>query len=91
MEEKIIVISILALTPILPTYTAWKHPNKKGVILSALTLWIFFFLAWVFLLNIYGTGGPAGALAGLWMITGWLWSGIYCSIISAIRRAVKKK
>ena len=81
MEEPLIVISIYVLVLLVPTYTAWTHPNWKGILLGTLTLWAFWSLAQLFLIGRYGTGGPAGVLLVLWLLTGWLWSAGYCSVV----------
>jgi hypothetical protein len=90
MEELIFTALGLLLPPIIPTLTAWSHPNWKGVILGALTLWVFVILAEVFLLGRYGTGGPGGIGLVLWVIGGLPVSVIYCWTVLKIRRATKK-
>ena len=40
------------------TYIAWKHPNWKGAVCGAVTLWVYLFMSGTFLIGRYGTGGP---------------------------------
>lgn len=89
MELLVIVVVFLA-TLVIPTYAAWKHPNWKGVLLGALTLWIFMILAQAFLIGQYGTGGPAGAVYVIWLLTGWLWSAGYCLVVAVLSHLLKK-
>src|SRR5262245_43155164 len=85
--ESLVTFVVLFATFVIPTYTVWKYPNWKGVLLGALTLWIFLFLAVAFLIGQYGTGGPAGIGLWLWALTGWLWSGGYCFVVVLVSRS----
>jgi hypothetical protein len=89
MEEPIVTFLALLLPFIIPTLTAWKHPNWKGILLGALTLWIFLALALTLLLGRYGTEGPGGAIFALWILGGLPISAIYCGGVRALRRARK--
>ena len=66
------------------TYIAWKHPNWKGAVCGAVTLWVYLFMSGTFLIGRYGTGGPAGIGLLLWAYTGWLWSWGYCSLVGLV-------
>ena len=89
MEEPIITAILLIAPFVLPSYTAWTHPNWKGVLVGALTLWLFLFLSQVFLIGRYGTGGPAGFMLVLWFWGGWLLSGIYCTVVASVRSTMQ--
>ena len=86
MGELIVVFIGLLFPFVIPTYSAWTHPNWKGVVLGAVTLWLFLFFALVLLIDRYGTGGPAALMTGLWALTGWLWSILYCALVCVVRR-----
>lgn len=90
MKELLVTIVVLIVPFFIPTYTAWTHPNWKGVLLGAVTLWAFLFLAMAFLIVSYGTGGPAAVMLGLWVLLGWLVSALYCGLISLISKERKK-
>lgn len=90
MEERIAGAVVLVLFLILPTYTAWAHPNWKGVVLGGLTLWLFLFLAFAFILGRYGGGGPAAMGVGVWVLGGWFPSMFYSLCVAGIRSAWRK-
>ena len=85
--ESLVTFVVLFVALVIPTYTGWKHANWKGVLVGAVTLWIFLFMAGAFLIGRYGTGGPAGIGLWLWALTGWLWSGGYCFVVALISRS----
>ncbi len=91
MEENLATLIVWGISFAIPTYTVWTHPNWKGVLLGALTLWIYFLLSGVFLIGRYGTGGPAAAGALLWMVAGWLPSGFYCLVVLMVSHAFRRK
>jgi hypothetical protein len=90
MDERIVTAVMLVLPLILPTYTAWAHPNWKGVLLGGVTLWLFLLLAIAFLIGRYGSGGPGGIGLALWMVGGWFPSLVYCLFVAGIRSALRQ-
>jgi hypothetical protein len=90
MEELIVTVLALLLPPIIPTLTAWSHPNWKGVVLGALTLWIFMALGEALVVGRYAGEGPAGLLLVLWVLAGLPVSLVYCWVVLKIRRSRKE-
>ena len=86
-EEVIVTMISLAFPFLIPTYTVWKHPNWKGFLLGALALYGFMLMAIHFLLGRYPSGGPGGLAFPLWLVTGWLWSAVYCALLWSLRTA----
>ena len=73
------------------TYIACKHPNWKGAVCGAVTLWVYLFMSGTFLIGRYGTGGPAGIGLLLWTYTGWFWSGGYCGSLVCLASSNRRR
>jgi len=86
-EELIVTTICLAFPFLIPTYTVWNHPNWKGFLLGTLTLYGFMLMAIYFLLERYLPGSLGGLAYPLWLVTGWLWSAMYCALVLSLRIA----
>src|SRR5262245_5097367 len=86
MEEPLVCLGVFVIAFGTAIFIVWNHPNWKGQILAALTLWIYLFMGMTLLLGLYSTGGPAAAMTVLWLLTGWFFSAVFCISVASLRK-----